>query len=159
MFHPISFVLPEELNAWQSAASRCREQHWIVKPANSGGGEDIRVVPHGAVASEVVRMQDVEQQSSFVAQGPLILTPSPPWLSWPCPQCILCPPVFPSPPLCAPVAEYIMHPLLVGGRKFDMRLYVVVTSFGDCDVPPEVYLFREGFVRLICVNIGSLLSP
>ena len=44
---------------------------------------------------------------------------------------------------------YVMKPLLVGGIKFDIRLYVVVKSFGDINGrPPEMYLFREGICRL-----------
>lgn len=40
--------------------------------------------------------------------------------------------------------EYISHPLLLNGYKFDLRLYILVTSFQ----PLEVFLYDEGFARL-----------
>ena len=39
--------------------------------------------------------------------------------------------------------EYVKHPLLYRGRKFDMRIYVIVTSFD----PIRAYLCEEGLVR------------
>jgi len=42
------------------------------------------------------------------------------------------------------VEEYVMNPLLWDGFKFDMRIYVAVTSF----LPLKVYLHEEGLARL-----------
>lgn len=45
------------------------------------------------------------------------------------------------------IQQYISRPLLLGGFKFDMRIYVLITSFN----PLEVFLYRQGFARLSTV--------
>lgn len=42
------------------------------------------------------------------------------------------------------IQEYIANPLLLDGYKFDLRLYVLVTSFN----PLEAFFYDEGFVRI-----------
>lgn len=43
----------------------------------------------------------------------------------------------------ASLCRYLHKPYLIGGRKFDLRIYVYVT----CYDPLRVYLFKDGLVR------------
>ena len=45
------------------------------------------------------------------------------------------------------VSRYVSKPHLINGKKYDLRLYVLVTSFD----PLKIYLFKDGLVRLATV--------
>ena len=42
---------------------------------------------------------------------------------------------------------YLADPLLIDGKKFDLRIYVMVTSLGGTD-PATAFIADEGLVRL-----------
>ncbi|XP_013919982.1 PREDICTED: tubulin polyglutamylase TTLL4 [Thamnophis sirtalis] len=52
------------------------------------------------------------------------------------------------------VQRYIHKPYLIGGSKFDLRIYVYVTSYD----PLRVYLFKDGLVRFASCKYSSSMK-
>ena len=52
------------------------------------------------------------------------------------------------------ISRYISNPLLINGHKFDLRIYVVVTSYE----PLRVYVFKEGLARFASESYSTKLN-
>ncbi|POM66434.1 Tubulin-tyrosine ligase family [Phytophthora palmivora] len=52
------------------------------------------------------------------------------------------------------VSRYIENPLLVGGKKFDLRMYVLVLSYR----PMQALVYREGFARFCNVKYSAAVD-
>lgn len=61
---------------------------------------------------------------------------------------------LPAPDKAAIVQRYIADPYLIDGTKFDMRIYVAVTSFD----PLRVYIFEEGLGRFATAPYSATVS-
>ena len=49
------------------------------------------------------------------------------------------------------ISTYIDRPLLIGGKKFDLRVYVIVTNYR----PLKAYVHQEGFGRFCNVKYNN----
>lgn len=52
------------------------------------------------------------------------------------------------------VSRYVTNPLLINGHKFDLRIYVLVTSYE----PLKVYVFKEGLTRFASETYSSKIN-
>ena len=49
--------------------------------------------------------------------------------------------------------HYIADPLLIDGKKFDLRIYVLISQIGSYPAKPTIaFVAQEGMVRLCTVN-------
>lgn len=115
-FIPKAYQLPEEekILKWKM---KQKKEIWIVKPPADSCGKGIRLVtePEDVLDSRLVLVEWHDPRRAIVKlpQQNLI------------------------------VQKYITNPFLVNGLKFDLRLYVLLTSID----PIKLYLYNDGLVR------------
>jgi tubulin polyglutamylase TTLL9 len=96
---------------------RKKEGPWICKPVGGSMGTGIVFLMNESEAASFHSRNNVKFQSADSAEEKMKCT--------------------------YVVQRYIQNPLLVGGRKFDVRVYALVLSFS----PLIVYIYRGGFCR------------
>ncbi|XP_054008645.1 tubulin monoglutamylase TTLL4-like [Hylaeus anthracinus] len=103
-FMPQTFVLPEEMQKFESAWQRYGiGSTWIIKPPSAGRGQGIKIIN---------QWWEIPKWHSVIVQ------------------------------------RYISKPKLINSSKFDLRVYVLVTSIN----PTKIYIYKEGLVRFASVR-------
>ena len=97
--------------------SQCARNMWIVKPEKLLGGQGIELA---SSVAEVAAVLDRAAAAGLRTAEGGIVAPGANWV----------------------VQKYVERPLLLGGRKFDVRVLALVTDAWD------VYVYEHGFCRL-----------
>eukprot|EP00930_Biecheleria_cincta_P007116 TRINITY_DN108263_c0_g1_i1.p1 TRINITY_DN108263_c0_g1~~TRINITY_DN108263_c0_g1_i1.p1 ORF type:complete len:1395 (+),score=287.84 TRINITY_DN108263_c0_g1_i1:116-4300(+) len=122
-FSPKTWVLPQDAEDLKRFISRCsKDETVIAKPTAGAQGKGIVLAKKWKDLEAIVNK--TKAAADAAANGSR--------KSNPCEYV---------------VQRYLNSPLLLNGLKFDMRLYVVVTSV----VPMRAYLFKEGLARFCTV--------
>ncbi|XP_071763512.1 putative tubulin polyglutamylase TTLL9 [Centroberyx gerrardi] len=114
-FFPCTFALPSEYHLFVEEFKRSPGSTWIMKPVAKSQGKGIFLFR---------KLKDImdwkkdgtrsEEQKDAAAQVESYVA-----------------------------QRYIENPYLISGRKFDLRVYVLVTSY----IPLKAWLYRDGFAR------------
>lgn len=119
-FLPLSFVLPAELSAFQEEFNRNANKKWIFKPASKAQGKGIFLI------TKLTQVRALPMTMAHLRNQPGSFNEN------------------------FVVCRYLQDPLLIGGKKFDLRLFVLVTSYK----PLVVWRYEEGFARLCFEDYG-----
>jgi tubulin polyglutamylase TTLL9 len=116
-FFPTTFELPSEYHIFVEDFKKRPGTIWIMKPAGKAQGKGIFLF------RKLKDITDWKKEDYFHRDEEKETTK--------------------DPPETYVVQRYIDNPYLIGGRKFDIRVYVLVTSY----VPLKAWLYRSGFAR------------
>jgi len=114
-FLPITYILPQDMPVFIEEFKRTPNSLWILKPSNKCQGQGITLVNKTSKLKKINFNQKTinENNTSYTINDTYV------------------------------ISKYIDNPFLIGGKKFDMRIYCLVTSFH----PLKAYLFQQGFCR------------
>ncbi|XP_071083984.1 probable tubulin polyglutamylase TTLL9 [Haliotis cracherodii] len=114
-FFPTTYELPSEYHIFVDEFRRNPGSIWIMKPIAKSQGKGIFLFKRLKDITDWKKGTEYQPISDANKDGPETYV----------------------------VQRYIENPYLIGGRKFDIRVYVLVTSYN----PLRVWLYRDGFAR------------
>eukprot|EP00933_Yihiella_yeosuensis_P033886 TRINITY_DN27494_c0_g1_i1.p1 TRINITY_DN27494_c0_g1~~TRINITY_DN27494_c0_g1_i1.p1 ORF type:complete len:515 (+),score=101.28 TRINITY_DN27494_c0_g1_i1:97-1641(+) len=126
--YPITFVIPQEYNMFVEEFKKWTGSTWIMKPVGRSQGAGIFLVNKLQQTTQWKPKNEwnqpkKEDKAADDEDNPELYV----------------------------AQKYVEAPLLIGGKKFDMRLYVLVTGY----VPLVVYMHRGGFCRFSMSRYSS----
>lgn len=136
-FIPTSFSLPQEYALFKIEYRKNPKLLWIVKPVGRCQGKGIFLLERFSQLNILLKKERTSDINNNINTDPSTTTPSTT--------------TSPQIPEGYIVQKYIENPYLVGGKKFDIRIYVLVTSYS----PLTVYLHRLGFCRFSSVQYSK----
>ncbi|OAF65038.1 hypothetical protein A3Q56_07237 [Intoshia linei] len=121
---PSTYILPCDYNILCEKHKSHPEWTWIMKPCAKSRGNGIFLINK---MSQIKRWSPNKNNNSYIKNGNGNVIEN------------------------YVITKYIDKPLLVGGKKFDLRIYVLVTSFK----PLKVFVSNLGFARFSTVKYKS----
>lgn len=119
-FLPVTYILPGDMSVFLEEFKRNPGALWILKPSNRSQGSGVVLV------NKLNKVKKLKFENKIVNENNQTVTINETYV----------------------ISRYLDNPLLIQGKKFDMRIYVLVTSFH----PLKVWLFKYGFCRFCNEN-------
>ena len=110
---PTTFILPADFSLFVDEFRKNPHTMWIMKPTSKSQGVGIFIINRLSQVKRWARAQKEMGGQATAGRDAYV------------------------------ISRYIDAPLLVGGKKFDLRIYVLVLSYR----PLRVYSYRRGFAR------------
>ncbi|OON17264.1 Tubulin-tyrosine ligase family protein [Opisthorchis viverrini] len=123
-FIPVTYMLPQDYNLFTEEFKRNPTLTWILKPSGKARGIGIFLINR---LSQLKKWSREGRMGMMLGSVPSYVRDS------------------------YVISRYIDNPLLIGGKKFDLRLYILVTSFR----PLKAYIYKLGFCRFCTVKYNT----
>lgn len=120
-FIPVTYMIPQDYNLFAEEFKRNPSSTWIMKPSGKARGIGIFLIN---------KLSQLKRWTREGRQG--VIGPS-------CTRETYV------------ISKYIDNPLLIGGKKFDLRIYILVTNFR----PLKAYIYKLGFCRFCTVKYDT----
>lgn len=120
-FIPVTFLLPSDYNLFVEEFRKNPASTWIMKPAARSQGSGIFLINRLSQLKKWSRDGRPTMATHALSKDAYV------------------------------ISRYIENPLLIGGKKFDLRIYVLVTSYR----PLKCYLYKLGFCRFCTVKYNA----